>query len=444
MMYRFVWALLLWGLFGVGAWTQSSTRPVYYIQFKEVVHRASADYLMRAHADAVKANAGAFMVLLDTPGGTLDATRDITTTLLNSPIPVIVFVYPSGSRAGSAGVFITVSANIAAMAPGTNIGAATPVAGGGEDIPRDLKRKIMNDTIAYAKTIAEQRGRNKDWVVKAVTEAASITETEALQKGVIDLIASSPQELLAKIDGRQVKVAEGKVVRLATRGAPLREIPKNWRESLLMFLANPNVFYILMLLAIYGILGELQNPGATLPGVIGVIALLLALYGASVLPVNALGVAMILLAFALFVAELFTTSNGVLTAGALVSFVIGSIILFQSDSPVFRVSLWLVGSMTLLTGLAFAYVAYSGIRAQFQRKVSGQERLVGMVGRVRTRLDPEGMVFVDGSLWRAIALDPPIEAGEYVQVDRVDGLTLYVRWLPAPAGAAPQERTTTS
>ncbi|MCS7209022.1 MAG: nodulation protein NfeD, partial [Fimbriimonadales bacterium] len=370
--------------------------------------------------------------------------RDITSTLLNSPIPVIVFVYPSGSRAGSAGVFITVAANVAAMAPGTNIGAATPVAGGGQDIPKDMRRKVMNDTIAYAKTIAEQRGRNKEWVVKAVTEATSVTEREALQNKVIDLIANSPQDLLVKIDGRTVRVAGGQTVTLRTKDAPLREVPKNWRESLLIFLAHPNVFYILMLLAIYGILGELQNPGATLPGVIGAISLLLALYAGSVLPVNALGVALILLAFVLFVAELFTTSHGVLSAGALVSFIIGSIILFQSDSPVFRVSFWLIGSMTVLTGAAFLFVAYSGIRAQFRRKVSGQERLVGMVGRVRSRLDPEGTIFVDGALWRAIALDPPIEVGEYVQVDRVDGLTLYVRWQPTPAPTAVEKEQATA
>lgn len=437
---RLIWALL-WGLsvLAVGAQTP---RPVYYIQFKEIVHRASADYLMRAHADAVKANAAAFLVLLDTPGGELQATRDITTTLLNSSIPVIVFVYPSGARAGSAGVFITVSANIAAMAPGTNIGAATPVSGSGEDIPQDLKRKVMNDTIAYAKTIAKQRGRNVDWVVKAVTEAASITETEALEKRVIDVVAFSPQELLAKVDGRKVQVADGQTVVLRARNAPLVEVPKTWRETLLMFLAHPNVFYILMLLAIYGLLGELQNPGATFPGVIGIIALLLALYAASVLPVNVLGIALILLAFAMLVAELFTSSHGILTAGALVSFTIGSIILFQSDSPVFRVSLWLIGAMTVLTGVLFVFVAYSGIRAQFRRKVSGQERLIGMTGRARTRLDPEGMVFVDGTLWRAIALDPPIEEGELVQVDRVDGLTLYVRWQPAPAMPESAERRT--
>lgn len=437
---RLIWALL-WGLLVLAVGAQTP-RPVYYIQFKEIVHRASADYLMRAHADAVKANAAAFLVLLDTPGGELQATRDITTTLLNSSIPVIVFVYPSGARAGSAGVFITVSANIAAMAPGTNIGAATPVSGSGEEIPQDLKRKVMNDTIAYAKTIAKQRGRNVDWVVKAVTEAASITETEALEKRVIDVVAFSPQELLAKVDGRKVQVANGQTVVLRTRNAPLVEVPKTWRETLLMFLAHPNVFYILMLLAIYGLLGELQNPGATFPGVIGIIALLLALYAASVLPVNVLGIALILLAFAMFVAELFTSSHGILTAGALVSFTIGSIILFQSDSPVFRVSLWLIGAMTVLTGALFVFVAYSGIRAQFRRKVSGQERLIGMTGRARTRLDPEGMVFVDGTLWRAIALDPPIEEGELVQVDRVDGLTLYVRWQPAPAMPESAERRT--
>lgn len=439
-MARLVWSVL-WGLLCIVAWAQQAVRPVYYINFKEIVHRASADYLMRAHADAVQANAGAFVVLLDTPGGELQATRDITSTLLNSPIPVIVYVYPSGARAGSAGVFITVAANIAAMAPGTNIGAATPISGDGQDIPQDLRRKVMNDTIAYAKTIAEQRGRNKDWVVKAVTEAASITEQEALGNKVIDIVVSSPQELLTAIDGRTVKVTGDKKITLRTKGAPFQETPKTWRETLLMFLAHPNVFYILMLLAIYGILGELQNPGATFPGVIGAIALLLALYAASVLPVNTLGVALILLAFVLFVAELFTTSHGVLTAGALISFAIGSIILFQSDSPVFRVSFWLIGSMTTLTGVAFVWVAYSGIRAQFRRKVSGQERLVGMIGRARTKLEPEGTVFVDGTLWRAVALDPPIEAGEQVRVDRVEGLTLYVRWQPAPAPTAEERES---
>jgi len=411
---------------------QEAQRPVYYIEFKEIVHRASADYLIRALDEASRQRAELFLVLLDTPGGELQATRDITSALLNSPIPTAVFVYPSGSRAGSAGVFITVASHVAAMAPGTNIGAATPVSGDGSDIPEDMKRKVMNDTIAYAKTIAQQRGRNEKWVVKAVTEAASITETEALKQNVIDIVASSPADLLRQIDGRKVKLQDGRTLTLRTKDAPMREVPKTWREVLLNFLANPNVFYILMILAVYGILGELQNPGATFPGVVGAISLLLALYAASVLPVNALGVAMIVLAFVLFLIDLFSPSHGVLTFGAIVSFTIGSVILFQSDSPVMRVSLWLIASMTALTGGTFAYIAYSGVRAQFRKKVSGAERLIGMTGTVRAPLNPEGQVFVDGTLWRAIALDPPIEVGESVQVERLEGLKLYVRWLPSP------------
>jgi len=427
--------MLLFASLGVGVRADSKKPTVYYIHFKEIVHRASADYLIRALQEAQAKRGAAFVVLLDTPGGELQATRDITMALLNSTVPTVVYVSPSGARAGSAGVFITVAAHVAAMAPGTNIGAATPVAGDGEDIPKDLKRKVMNDTIAYARTLARQRGRNEEWVVKAVTEAASIPEEEAKRYKVIDLIATDMGDLLRQIDGQKVKLSNGAVLTLRTKNTPTQEIPKTWRETLLTFLAHPNVFYILMLLGVYGLLFELQNPGATLPGVVGIISLLLALYAASVLPLNALGVALILLAFALFIADLFTPTHGVLTAGAIVSFAIGSLILFQADSPVLRVSLWLVGTMTALTTGLFVWIAYSGVRAQFRRKESGWERLIGQVGRVRAKLAPEGMVFVDGALWRAIALDPPIEEGEYVQVERVEGLTLYVRWVPSPTAS---------
>jgi len=433
--------VLLLALLGMGAWADSKKSTVYYIPFKEIVHRASADYLIRALQEAQAKHAAAFVVLLDTPGGELQATRDITMALLNATIPTVVYVSPSGARAGSAGVFITIAAHIAAMAPGTNIGAATPIAGDGEDIPKDLKRKVMNDTIAYARTIARQRGRNEEWVVKAVTEAASIPEEEAKRYKVIDLIATDMGDLLRQIDGRKVTLKNGAVLTLHTKNAPTQEIPKTWREALLTFLAHPNVFYILMLLGVYGLLFELQNPGATLPGVVGIISLLLALYAASVLPLNALGVALILLAFALFIADLFAPSHGILTAGAIVSFAIGSLILFQADSPVLRVSLWLVGTMTALTAGLFLWIAYSGVRAQFRRKESGWERLIGQVGRVRAKLNPEGMVFVDGALWRAIALDPPVEEGEYVQVERVEGLTLYVRWVPPPTNSLHHRET---
>lgn len=426
---------------------QVQARPqVYTITFKDIVSRATADYVIRAVEESSQKKGSCLVILLDTPGGELEATRSIVQALLGSGIPVVVYVHPAGARAGSAGVFITMAAHIAAMSPGTNIGAAHPVGGQGENIEGDLRKKLEQDTAAFIRAIAKQRKRNAEWGEKAVLESVSISDSEAVQKRVVDLVAPDLQSLLNRIHGRKVHVAGDSYVILRTKDALLIEIKKSWREWLLSVLANPNVFYILVLLAFYGLIGELQNPGATLPGVVGVISLLLVLYAASVLPINALGVAMILLAFVLFVIDLFSPTHGVLTAGAIISFLIGSLILFQSDSPVMQVSLWLVGSMTVLTGGFFALMTYSGLRAQFRRKESGAERLLGQLAEVRTDVAPVGIVFVDGALWKAITLDEPIKAGEWASVERTKGLTLYVRKAqlpPLPQPAAQPKLSTT-
>lgn len=431
--------LIFWLLAGIASFClasaqdsgNGSARPVYYVDFKEVVHRASLDYVARALQEAEKNDAGCFLIRLDTPGGELQATREMVQLFLASEIPIIMYVAPSGARAGSAGVFLTIASHVAVMAPGTNIGAATPVSGDGGEISKDMKQKVMNDTVAFARAIAKERGRNEKWVEKAVTEAASIPAHEALEQKVIDLIAEDMPQLLSKVDGRKVKVKGGETT-LRTKGAIPVEVPRSWRENLLIALSNPNVFYILILLAINGILLELQNPGATLPGVVGVICLLLALYAASVLPINLLGVAMIVLAFVLLIMDLFAPTHGVLTFGAIVSFIIGSVILFQTDSPLMRVSYSLIGAMTVMTSVFFIAIVGSGIKAQFRKKESGKERLVGATARARSDLKPEGKVFLDGALWRAISDDgQPIQAGETVQVERIEGLTVYVRKVDA-------------
>lgn len=422
----FIINLLIPLVVGLQIQADAARGTVYYIDFKEIVHRASADYLIRAIEFSEDNKAQCLIVKLDTPGGEMMATRSMVQALLNSQVPIVVYVHPAGAHAGSAGVFLTLAAHVAAMTPGTNIGAATPVSGSGEDIPKDMRQKVMNDTTAFARTIAAQRNRNEDWAVQAVTEAATLTDAEALKKNVINLVAPDVPSLLEQLDGRKVRIDHKTVITLQTKGTIPQEIPKTLRESFLLFLAHPNVLYILITLAMVGLIAELQNPGATLPGVVGVISFLLTLYAGSVLPVNALGVALIVLAFILLIIDLFSTSHGVLTAGALASFVIGSIILFKTDSPAIRVSIWLIATMTLLIGGFFAVAAFSGLKAQFRRKESGQERLIGELAQVRVEVNPEGKVFVDGALWKAVTVDEPIKVGEYARIVRIEGLTLFV------------------
>lgn len=421
-MKRAVW-MLLW-LVAVSAWAQ---RPVYSIKFEEIVTRATADYVVRAHTEAVEKGAECFIMLLDTPGGEMEAMKRIVQLFLNSPIPVVVYVSPSGSRAGSAGVFITMAGHVAAMAPGTRIGAAHPVSGDGKDIEGEMAKKVTNDAVAFARSIAEQRGRNKEWAELAVSESKVLSEKDATSKKVVDLIAVDMQDLLGQIDGKTVKLASGTEIALSTKGKQPIDIPKTTAEAFLIFIATPAVFYVLILLMFYGLIGELQNPGATLPGVVGVISLLLALYAWSVLPVNVLGILLIVLAFALVIIDLFAATHGVLTAGAIASFVMGSVLLFRTDSPAFRLSMWLIAVMTVLTFGLMTIALMAAWRSQKRKKESGKEGIIGKTAVVKAKLDPVGQVFVESALWTAETKDPPIDVGESVVVEAVSGLKLYVR-----------------
>jgi len=415
---------------------------VYRVVIDGAISPASAELLADAIETAAEARAQALVVELDTPGGLVESTRDIIQSILASSVPVVVWVAPGGARAGSAGVFVTLAAHVAAMAPGTNIGAATPIEmGGGTPMPggpapadsaaeraRDetaLDRKILNDTIAFIRTIAEKRGRNADWAVTAVTEAASITETEALRLNVIDLIAPTMDDLLDAIDGREVEVLD-RTVTLATAEAEVRTIEPGLRFKILNVIANPNIAFVLMLIGIYGIFFELMNPGAILPGVVGGISLILAFFALQALPVNYAGVLLILLSLILFIAEIKVISHGLLTVGGVIAFVLGATMLFDTPEPFFRVSWSVIIPAALLTAGFFVFALGKAYQTWKSKPTTGREGLVGERGVVRRRIDPRGQVLVRGELWSARA-DEPIEAGEPVEVVEAEGLTLRVR-----------------
>ncbi len=420
----------------------SDAAVVYRVVVDGAISPASAEFLAHAIDTAADARAQALVIELDTPGGLVESTRDIIQAILASPVPVVVWVAPSGARAGSAGVFVTLAAHVAAMAPGTNIGAATPIEmGGGTPMPQGpapadsaaeqargetaLDRKILNDTIAFIRTIAERRGRNADWAVTAVTEAASVTETEALRLHVIDLVAPTLDDLLDRIDGRAVEV-EGRTVTLATADAEVRNVDKGLRFKILDTIANPNIAFILMLIGIYGIFFELMNPGAILPGVVGGISLILAFFALQTLPVNYAGVLLILLSLILFIAEIKVISHGLLTVGGVIAFVLGGTMLFDTPDPLFRVSWSVIIPAAVMTAGFFVFALGKAYRTWRTKPTTGREGLVGERGVVSRRLDPAGQVRVHGEIWSARA-DETIEAGEDVEVVAADGLTLRVR-----------------
>jgi len=417
---------------------------VYQVVIDGPISPASAEFLTDAIERAEDEGAAAIVVELDTPGGLVDSTRDIVQAILASRVPVVVYVAPSGARAGSAGVFVTLAAHVAVMAPSTNIGAATPIQMGGAPMPGGptsppdttngeagdgdpgaLERKIMNDTIAFIRTISERRGRNADWAERAVREGASITETEALAENVVDLVAPSLPALLDQIDGREVEVLD-RTVTLDTANAEVRRIEAGLRFRILDTIANPNIAFVLMLIGIYGIFFELMNPGAILPGVVGGISLLLAFFALQALPVNYAGILLILFALVLFIAEVKVASYGLLTVGGVVAFVLGATMLFDAPGSLVRVSWSVIVPAALLTAGFFAFVMGLAWRTYKSRPTTGKEALVGERGRVTARIDPVGVVSVHGELWRGRA-EEPIEVGAEIVVVAVDGLTLTVR-----------------
>ncbi|MEX2146843.1 MAG: nodulation protein NfeD [Candidatus Rokuibacteriota bacterium] len=401
----------------------AASRPVSTISVQGVISPVTVRLVETAIARAQAAGAPALVIQLDTPGGLERSMRSICQRLLNAEIAVIVWVGPTGARAASAGVFITLAAHVAAMAPATNIGAAHPVAVGG-GVDTESMRKIENDAAAFARTIATERGRNAEWAEKAVRQSVSITEREAERLKVIDVIADSIPDLLAKIDGRTVKTVKGPVT-LATKGAAVTSIEIGFRDRVLNVITDPNVAYILMMLGMLGLFFELSNPGAILPGVIGGISLILAFFAFQSLPLNYAGLLLILFAIVLFVAEIKVVSHGVLAIGGIVSMALGSLMLFEAPEAGFRVSWAVIIPTVALTGGLFLLALAVGVRAFARRPLLGVSGLVGQVGVARGALAPAGRVAVQGELWNAVA-DEPVEDGASVRVVDVQGLTLKV------------------
>jgi len=396
------------------------------IEINGAIGPATASYVDRAIKVSEQENYKCLIIQLDTPGGLLDSTKEIVQSFYKSKVPVVVYVAPSGANAGSAGCFITLAADIAAMAPSTSIGAAHPVAVGGgvgEQKPDDtMKQKLENFATSYIEAIAAKRNRNVEWAKSAVKESASITAEKALELKVIEIIAKDTEDLLKQIDTREIN---GK--QLKTASAEVVKIPMILREKLFQVLWRPEVMFILMLIAIYGIIGELSNPGAIFPGVVGAIALILALYMAAILPVNLAGLALILLAIALFIMDVFAVTHGVLTAGGIISFVLGSIMLFDQAESAMRLSLSLIIPSAIVTAAFFTFVFGKGIKAQFLPAKTGKEAMKGKIAQAITEINNDsGKVFVDGEYWNAIS-DSPIEQGAQVEIIEMQGLTLKVK-----------------
>ena len=423
----------------------------------QIISPVTQQYLVEALARSEEEQAECLVLILDTPGGLLESTRAIVKRIMNARVPVVVYVGPSGARAGSAGVFITLAAHVAAMAPSTNIGAAHPVAvgeGGGpvKKLIRRIKRaakdefgkprkadeeeiveeeqkdpmaeKIINDTVAWVTTIARARGRNEEWAKKAVTESFSVTEAEALQERVIDLIATDVPDLLRQIDGRTIELA-GVAVELHTEGAQLAELPMSKRQEFLVTITNPNIAYLLMLLGTLGLIFEFTHPGIGFPGIAGLICLLLAMYAFQTLPVSYVAVALLVLGLGLLIAEIKIVSYGLLGIGGVICLTLGSLMLFESPDQSIGVSLQVIVPTVVTLAAIILFVIARALSAQASPVTTGAQGLIGDIGSASTDLNPDGQVFVHGELWAATS-NRPVRAGAKVRVTRVRGLQLFV------------------
>jgi len=391
-----------------------------------VISPVTAKFISEAIEQAETENAACLVIELDTPGGLDDSMRTIIKRMLVSKVPVVVYVAPAGSRAASAGAFITMAAHVAAMAPGTAIGAAHPVALM-QSAPMDtnMSAKVTHDAAAYIRSIAEKRGRNIEWAESAVRESVSLSETEALKKKVIDLIAPSTPALLDALDGRSVNMG-GESVKLKTKGARVEEFTMNWRDQILGVIANPNVAYLLFMAGLLGIYFELATPGAILPGVVGAISLILAFFAFQMLSVNFAGILLIVLGVILLIVDVKAATHGVLTTGGLVAMFIGSLMLFDYENPAMRVSLRVIIPVVLAMGLFFLAGTWLSIGALVRKPVSGAAGLIGEKGDARTDVDGNGgSVFAAGAHWNAVS-QAPISAGSKIVVTGVDGMTLRV------------------
>ncbi len=415
--------------------TAEGTPPslVFHAQVRSIIQPVVAKFLTDGLAEADAAGAAAFVLELDTPGGLLTSTREISTAMLGATTPVVVWVAPSGAQAASAGFFLLMAADVAAMAPGTNTGAAHPVAGEGEDIEGDLGEKVEQDAAATIRSLAERNGRDPKLAESAVLESRSFTEREALEGGLVDLVAADLPALLEELDGYEVRLGKDETRELATAEAEVRAVEMTIFERLLSTIAHPNIAYILLTLGGLGLYFELSNPGAILPGVLGAICLLLAFFALSVLPVNAAGIALLILAALLFLAEIKVTSYGLLTVGGIIALVLGSSMLFDSPDPAIRVSLNVIVSVAVFTAVVVGVLLALVVRTHRTQVTTGAEGMVRKHAVARTELAPRGKVFVHGELWDAIS-EAPAAAGQPVEVVAVDGMTLRVR--PLSQGGA--------
>lgn len=451
-LFMFLVLILLSGL-AVGQQGSDAARTgsfVMQLTVEDAIGPATDDYIERALLRASGEGAALVVIRMDTPGGLDTAMRGIIKNIINSAVPVATYVAPSGARAASAGTYILYASHIAAMAPGTNLGAATPVSiggvpggdgDGGEEpqqsqpdqeqppaapVPKDAhERKAINDAVAYIRGLAQMRGRNVDWAEKAVREAASLPAQEALELGVIDMIASGVGDLLQQAEGRVVQVQGGERT-LSVAGLPLREAEPDWRSRLLNVITNPNIAYILMLIGIYGLIFEFSNPGAIVPGTVGAICLLLALYSFQLLPINIAGVALILLGVGLMVAEAFEPSFGMLGIGGVIAFIFGSIILIDTEAPGFGIDLSVILTFAVTSVLLFVFAIGMAFKARRRPVVSGMEQIVGAEAVALNDFDTRGTVSVHSETWSATT-STPIQKGDTVRVTGIKGLVLEVK-----------------
>ena len=424
-MYLLISSILILTFLNNPAFGQSENITV--LTFDGTINPTTADYFQQGIKEAEKNNSECIIIKLNTPGGLLKSTRVIVTEFLESPIPVVVYVSPPGAQSASAGVFVTVAAHIAVMAPGTNIGAAHPVTLQGQ-MDSVMTEKATNDAAAFIRTIGEKRNRNIEWCEEAVRKSVSITETEAEKINVINFIASDMKDLLEKLNGMKVQTISGEKI-IHTKNAEIINLELSFIQKILNILSDPNIAYILFMLGVYGLLFELYNPGAIFPGVIGGICIILAFYSFHTLPINYAGLALIIFAIILFILEIKIVSHGILSVGGVISLVLGSLMLIKDESALEAVSISIevIVIIAILTLLFFLVAITLGIKAQRKKVTTGAEGIVGETGIAITDLEPEGEVKVHGEIWRAESMDGIIQSGTKVKIDSLSELKLKVR-----------------
>ncbi len=402
------------------------TDVFYKMEFEGIIDPNIDNYISKGLKTAEDEGAGA-IIIMDTPGGLDDSMRAIIKDILNTKIPVIVYVYPTGSRAASAGVFITYASDIAAMAPGTSIGAAHPITIGGQEVSDEVIDKILNDSVSYIKGLAAAKGRNEIWAEDAVRKSVSITSDEALSINVIDYIAHDLADLFKQIDGLEIEKMDERFL-LSTKDADVREIPMGFFARLLHLISNPNIAYVLFILGILGIIYEFSQPGLGIPGALGAIFLILAFYAFSILPINYAGVGLIVLAVILIILDVILGIEGVLSVAGVISLIIGSVILVESDAPYLQIARSLIIGASIVIGGFIIIVLRAAYKAHKSKPRTGKTGIIAEVGKTITKLSPEGQIAVHGEIWKAVSADNSvIEKDREVEVASIEGLTLYVQ-----------------